>query len=88
MGKPLCLTEVERGSCFAGIRSERVEALGRAELYNLDACDRLGTRDERAGGSAVYPSFARLGASRPSQRVQVETALRAVGQALLPPMDA
>ncbi len=32
----------------AGIRSERVEALGGGRAYYLDACGRLGRRDERA----------------------------------------
>jgi len=38
---------VER-PCSAGIRSERVEALGGGRAYYLDACGRLGRRDERA----------------------------------------
>src|SRR5258708_21951342 len=38
---------VER-PCSAGIRSERVEALGGGRAYDLDACGRLGRRDERA----------------------------------------
>ena len=32
----------------AGIRSERVEALGGGRAYDLDACGRLDRRDERA----------------------------------------
>src|SRR5436305_7786000 len=41
------------------------------------------TRRASAAGSAVYPSFARLGASRPPQSVQVETHLSQVGGASL-----
>ena len=33
--------------CSVGIRSERVEAGGGGRSYNLDACGRLGRRDER-----------------------------------------
>ena len=61
----------------SGVSESRHWGGGRA--YDLDACGRLGRRDERAEGSAVYPSFARLGASRPPQRVQVETVCRRVG---------
>jgi hypothetical protein len=35
-------------ACSAGIRSERVEAVGGGRAYDLDACGRLGRRDERA----------------------------------------
>ncbi len=64
---------VER-PCPAGIWSERVEAVGGGWSYYLDACGRLGRRDERTRAcSAVYLSCARLGASRPPQSVQVET---------------
>ena len=66
-----------------GTWSERVEAAGAKGAFYLDACGRLGRRDERAGGSAVYLSFARLGASRPPQDVQVETHLSQVGGASL-----
>src|SRR5205823_1175064 len=41
------------------------------------------TRRARVEGSAVYLSFARLGASRPPQDVQVETHLSQVGGASL-----
>jgi hypothetical protein len=66
-----------------GTWSERVEAAGATGAYYLDACGRLGRRDERAGGSAVYLSFARLGASRLPQSVPVETHLSQVGGASL-----
>src|SRR6266700_517669 len=70
---------VER-PCPAGIWSERVEAVGGGWSYYLDACGRLGRRDERTRAcSAVYLSCARLGASRPPQRVQVEANSRRVG---------
>ena len=70
---------VER-PCSVGIWSERVEAVGGGWSHYLDACGRLGRRDERQqAGSAVYLSFARLGASRPPQSVQVETTCRRVG---------
>jgi len=70
---------VER-PCPAGIWSERVEAVGGGWSYYLDACGRLGRRDERTRAcSAVYLSCARLGASRPPQRVQVEATSRRVG---------
>ena len=38
----------------AGIRSERVEALGGGRAYDLDACGRLGRRDERARQALQY----------------------------------
>ena len=67
----------------AGIRSERVEALGAAGRTTWTPVVGLAdeTRRASAAGSAVYPSFARLGASRPPQRVQVETICRRVGVA-------
>ena len=40
--------------CSAGIRSERVEALGGDRAYDLDACGRLGRRDERARMALQY----------------------------------
>jgi len=45
--RELLWSGVER-PCSAGIRSERVEALGGGRAYYLDACGRLGRRDERA----------------------------------------
>ena len=64
--------------CSVGIRSERVEAVGAAGRTTWIAV--VGWADETSArrGSAVYPSFARLGASRPPQHVQVETTCRRV----------
>jgi hypothetical protein len=42
------------GPCSAGIRSERVEALGAAGRTSLFACGRLGRRDERARQALQY----------------------------------
>src|SRR6266851_6909866 len=66
--------------CSVGIRSERVEAVGAAGRTTWIAV--VGWADETSArrGSAVYPSCARLGASRPPQHVQVETTCRRVGE--------
>ncbi len=63
------------GLSSAGILSERVEARRgwltvRAFMPVVGYTDETSEREE---GSAVYPSFARLGASRSPQSVQVET---------------
>ena len=62
-----------------GIRSERVEAVGAAGRTTWIAVVGLADETSARRGSAVYPSFARLGASRPPQHVQVETTCRRVG---------
>ncbi len=46
---------VER-PCSVGIRSERVEAGGAKGVYDLDACGRLGRRDEQAWEALRYIS--------------------------------
>ena len=46
---------VER-PCSVGIRSERVEAAGAKGVYDLDACGRLASRDERAWDALRYIS--------------------------------
>ena len=61
--------------CSVGIRSERVEAVGAAGRTTWTAVVGLADETSARGSSAGYPSFARLGASRPPQRVQVETTL-------------
>ena len=66
--------------CSAGIRSERVEAGGWQGVRPGRLWEAWQTRRASAEGSAVYPSFARLGKSRPPQRVQVETTCRRVGE--------
>jgi hypothetical protein len=65
--------------CSVGIRSERVEAVGAAGRTTWIAV--VGLADEMSArrGSAVYPSFTRLGKSLP-QHVQVETTCRRVGE--------
>ena len=63
-----------------GIRSERVEAVGAAGRTTWIAVVGLADETSARKGSAVYPSFARLGASRPPQHVQVETTCRRVGE--------
>ena len=62
-----------------GIRSERVEAVGAAGRTTWMPVVGLADETSVRGGSEVYLSFARLGASRPPQRVQVETTRRRVG---------
>jgi hypothetical protein len=61
-----------------GIRSERVEAAGAAGRTTWMPVVGLADETRRAHtvGSEVYLSFARLGASRPPQSVQVETTRR------------
>src|SRR3989440_3784702 len=66
--------------CSVGIRSERVEAVGAAGRTTWIAVVGLADETSARRGSAVYPSFARLGASRPPQHVQVETTCRRVGE--------
>ena len=66
--------------CSVGIRSERVEAVGAAGRTTWIAVVGLADETSARKGSAVYPSFARLGASRPPQHVQVETTCRRVGK--------
>ena len=66
--------------CSVGIRSARVEAVkGAADRTTWTAVVGLADETSDAVGSAVYPSCARLGASRPPQHVQVETICRRVG---------
>ena len=67
--------------CSVGIRSERVEAVGAAGRTTWIAVVGLADETSARRGSAVYPSFARLGASRPPQHVQVETRLSQGGGA-------
>ena len=64
--------------CSVGIRSERVEAVGAAGRTTWIAVVGEASETSARRGSAVYPSFARLGASRPPQHVQVETTCRRV----------
>ena len=66
--------------CSVGIRSERVEAVGAAGRPTWIAVVGLADETSARRGSAVYPSVARLGASRPPQHVQVETTCRRVGE--------
>ena len=62
-----------------GIRSERVEAAGAADRTTWTPVVGLADETSDVEGSEVYLSFARLGASRPPQSVQVETTCRRVG---------
>ena len=64
--------------CSVGIRSERVEAVGAAGRTTWIAVVGEASETSARRGSAVYPSCARLGASRPPQHVQVETTCRRV----------
>ncbi len=64
--------------CSVGIRSERVEAVGAAARTTWTPVVGLADETSARRGSAVYPSVARLGASRPPQHVQVETTCRRV----------
>jgi len=66
--------------CSVGIRSERVEAVGAAGRTTWIAVVGEASETSARRGSAVYPSCARLGASRPPQHVQVETTCRRVGE--------
>jgi hypothetical protein len=72
---------VER-PCSVGTLSERVEAQGAAGYTTWTPV--VGWQTRRAGrvGSAVYPSFARLGSRRLPQSVQVEMTSRRVGGTL------